>query len=222
MNLWNSTPPIIMNDSHMLLLTNKTLTKQCCIPQALITYIYIFQQSSFHSLALAGNIIISEYMKNLVSLQRKKIFAFMDIPVSSGKSIYLLKRCLQSFQSLHQVLTLPEMGCKRRTGYPWLLSTVMLGYFLWPFILVLGLDLIKPIGMCFSSSSFRCFFFFYFKRLLLFVNKLLGCLIWKQNLVSPPRNLKPCSHLLSHSPSKLPKNKKKCRSLFIQFFTSYY
>lgn len=45
------------------------------------------------------------------------------------------------------------------------------------------------------------------KDQLLFVNKLLGCLIWKYNLLSPPRNLKPCSHLLSHSPSKLLKKK---------------
>lgn len=86
-------------------------------------------------------------------LQRKKIFACTDFPVSSGRSIYLLKRCLQSFQSLLWVSTLPEMGCKKKTGCLWLLFTVMRGYFLWLFILVLGLDLTRPTGIFFSLRN---------------------------------------------------------------------
>lgn len=79
--------------------------------------------------------------------QRRRIFAFMDFQVSSGKLICLQRRFLRSFLSRHLVSTLPEMGCKKRTGYPWLLSTVMHGYLQWPFTSVLGFNLIRLIGM---------------------------------------------------------------------------
>lgn len=76
--------------------------------------------------------------------------------VSNGKSIYQLKRCLRSSQSLHWASTLQEMACKKRTGCLWLLSTVMHGCWLLHFILVPDLDLIRLTGIYNSLENF-CF-----------------------------------------------------------------
>ncbi|KAI3892474.1 hypothetical protein MKX03_012692, partial [Papaver bracteatum] len=73
----------------------------------------------------------------------RKACACMD-SLLSGRSIYLLKRSLQSFQSLHWVSTLLEMGCEKKTGstvYFWLQFTEMHGFLQSHFILVPDLDM---------------------------------------------------------------------------------
>lgn len=75
--------------------------------------------------------------------------------MNSGKSIYLLKKCLPNSQSLHLELTLPEMGCKKKTGSLQLLFIVTRGCLLWLSTLALDLVLIKLIGK--SPPPLSCF-----------------------------------------------------------------
>lgn len=106
--------------------------------------------------------VIQSIYVNVV-IQIRTIFACMDSLLGSGKSICLLRRCPRRFQSQHWVLTLPEMGWENRSGCLWLLLTVILGYLLWLFILVLELDLIRLISMSFPCPFYKyivvlCFF----------------------------------------------------------------
>lgn len=90
-------------------------------------------------------------------MQIRKIYASMDFPMSTGKLLYLQKRFLQSFLSLHQASTLLEMECKKKIGYPWWLCTVMHGYLLLHFILALDLDLTRVKGIFQSTPQIEFF-----------------------------------------------------------------
>ncbi|KAI3961439.1 hypothetical protein MKW92_034006 [Papaver armeniacum] len=91
----------------------------------------------------------------LVAFYFGAIFGFEKY--DSVRSIYLLKRSLLSFQSLHCGSYLLEMRSKKRTGYLWLRFTVMRGYLHSIFILVPELDLIESIGMHFVLFfPYRC------------------------------------------------------------------
>lgn len=89
-------------------------------------------------------------MSSICYISRRRIFACMGSLMNSGKSIYLLKKCLPNSQSLHLELTLPEMGCKKKTGSLQLLFIVTRGCLLWLSTLALDLVLIKLIGNVFS------------------------------------------------------------------------
>jgi len=81
---------------------------------------------------------------------RSRISACMDSQMKCGKLTYQLKKCLLSFPNLHSALTLPEMGCRKETGFLSLLSTVMRGYFLCLFTLVQDLVSIELTGIILS------------------------------------------------------------------------
>ena len=83
----------------------------------------------------------------LMTFQRRTIFACMDSRMKCGKLTYQLKKYLQSSPNLHSASTLPEMECKKKTGFLSLLSTVMPGYSLSPFSSVQNLVLIKLTGI---------------------------------------------------------------------------